>query len=85
MGENCRFWHLAINQLQGTVFKWKSHAPRGAFGFVDLQSGERVFMPASCYVGRVDEIREGMAVIASEIGGARGNGRKRVAGRVEPV
>ena len=42
-------------------------------------------MPGSCYDGRIDEIREGMAVIVSEIGGARGNGRKRVAGRVDPV
>ena len=76
---------MANNQLQGTVFKWKLHAPRGAFGFVDLQSGERVFMPASCYVGRVNEIREGMGVIVSEIGGTGGNGRKRVAGRVEAM
>lgn len=86
MGENCRFRHgLAINQESGIIFKWKGKAPRGAFGFVDVQGGERLFMPASSYVGQLDGIREGMRVIVSEIGGVREAGKKRVAGRVEPL
>ena len=57
----------------------------GAFGFVDVQGGERLFMPARSYIGQLNGIREGMEVIVSEIGGVREAGKKRVAGRVEPL
>ena len=72
--------------LVGTVSFWKPVAPKGAFAFITLSSGEELFAPFNHFHGVAwDEMRNELPVKVFGIQDSTAEGRRRRAHRVEVI